>query len=259
MKVLAVETATIWQSVALLSGDRVLARSDQYAAGSHTRLLLPAIDRVLSEAGLVPTRLDGLIVSIGPGSFTGLRVGLSTVLGIRTVTQLPLVVVPTLEGLAWNLRDAAIPLCPVINSRRGELYWALFQWRGKDHLDRLVPEQVGAPVTLGMQLSGRVVLYGEGWESEKAAIRGSAGMAIISEAPEQMRPSAVSVGLAGLLRLSRGERAGVGISPLYVQRPEAEIKYDQSGGLSPVARRQEKIARKLKNRLAAKPVHPRKR
>lgn len=260
MKVLAVETATAWQSVALLSGESVLARVDQDAAGSHGRLLLPAIDRLLSQAGLLPATLDGLVVSIGPGSFTGLRVGLSVVLGIRTVTRLPLVVVPTLEGMAWNLRDAAIPLCPVITSRRGELYWAIFQWRGKDHLERLVPEQVGAAGALGRQLSGPVVLYGEGWESEKAAIRAYiAPSASITEAAEQMRPSAVSIGMAGLVRLSRGELAGPGISPLYIQRPEAELKYEQSGGVSPVARRQEKVARKLRNRLGMKPARSRRK
>lgn len=253
MKVLAVETATAWQSVALLDGERVLAHFDQDAAGSHARLLLPAIDRVFSAAGLVPAKLDGLVVSIGPGSFTGLRVGLSTVLGIRTVTRLPLTVVPTLEAMAWNLRGAATPLCPVINSRRGEIYWAVFQWRGNEHLERIVPEQVGAGCALGKQLSGPVVVYGEGWESEQAAIRAGAGeTAVIREAAEQRKPSAISVGLAGLLRLSRGERVGVGISPLYIQRPEAELKYEQSGGISPVARRQEKVARKLKNRLTGK-------
>src|SRR5690242_7052400 len=104
MKILAIETATAWQCVALLDGERVVGRRDQDAAGSHARLLLPAIDRLLSEAGLRPAQLDGLVVSIGPGSFTGLRVGLATALGIRTIAGLPLVAVPTLEGMAWNQR-----------------------------------------------------------------------------------------------------------------------------------------------------------
>jgi tRNA threonylcarbamoyladenosine biosynthesis protein TsaB len=260
MKILAVETATSWQSVALLSGEQVLARCDQPAAGSHARLLLPAIDRLFSEAGLVPAKLDGLVVSIGPGSFTGLRVGLATVLGIRTITRLPLVVVPTLEGMAWNLRDAALPLCPVINSRRGELYWAQFQWQGRERLQRLIPEQVGTADALGTQLGGEVVMFGEGWEHEKAAIMASAAArALLTEAQAHMRPSAVSVGLAGLLRLSRGEVAGLGVSPLYIQRPEAELKFEQSGGVSPVARRREKIARKLQSRATQKPSHSRRK
>ena len=98
MKVLAVETATSWQSVAILDESRVLARHDQDAAGSHAKLLLPTIDRLFCETGLTLTQLDGLVVSIGPGSFTGLRVGLATLLGFRTISRLPLSVVPTLEG-----------------------------------------------------------------------------------------------------------------------------------------------------------------
>ena len=251
MKILAVETATAWQSVAILDGERVLARCDQEALGSHAKLLLPTIDRLFADTGLTPARLDGLVVSIGPGSFTGLRVGLSTVLGFRTITRLPLAVIPTLEGMAWNLRGTKTPLCPVLNSRRGELYWGLFQWTGYDRLERLVPEQVGPPDSLGKQLSGPVVLYGEGWEKERAAIEAAMGHAVLTAvASEHARPSAVSIGLAGLVRLMRGEKAGLGVSPLYIQRPEAELKYEQSGGVSPVARRKEKVARKFKNRMA---------
>ncbi|HSB45094.1 MAG TPA: tRNA (adenosine(37)-N6)-threonylcarbamoyltransferase complex dimerization subunit type 1 TsaB [Nitrospira sp.] len=252
MKILAVETATAWQSVAILDGDRVLARYDQDAAGSHAKLLLPAIDRLFKSTGLSPARLEGLAVSIGPGSFTGLRVGLATMLGFRTITQLPLAVVPTLEGMAWNLRGTSLPLCPVLNSRRGELYWALFQWVGQDRIERIVLEQVGPPAALGKQLSGQVVLYGEGWITEQAAIRAAMThpVTMTETTVLEMKPSAVSIGLAGIARLQRGERAGIGVSPLYVQRPEAELRYEQSGGISPVARRQEKVARKLKNRLA---------
>jgi tRNA threonylcarbamoyladenosine biosynthesis protein TsaB len=68
------------------------------------------------------------------------------------------------------------------------------------------------------------------------------------EADQLLRPSAVSLGMAGIARLRRGEHAGMGISPLYVQRPEAEIKYEESGGISPMSRRQQKLARKLRNR-----------
>src|SRR5882762_2319528 len=124
MKVLAVETATSWQSVAILDESRVLASHDQAAAGSHAKLLLPTIDRLFRETGLTLKQLDGLVLSIGPGSFTGLRVGLATLLG------------------------------PILNSRRGELYWALFRWTSDDRLERVVSEQVGTPVMLGSSLTG---------------------------------------------------------------------------------------------------------
>ena len=253
MKVLAVETATSWQSVAILDDSRVLARHDQDAAGSHAKLLLPTIDRLFRETGLTLKQLDGLVVSIGPGSFTGLRVGLATLLGFRTISQLPLAVVPTLEGMAWNLRGTSTLLCPVLNSRRGELYWAQFRWTSEDRLERVVSEQVGTPVLLGGSLTESALLFGEGWTTEAPAIRASISSSItVTEAPDSaMKPSAVSIGLAGIERLRRGEHAGIGISPLYVQRTAAELKYEESGGISPVALRQERVAKKMTARATA--------
>ena len=105
MKVLAVETATSWQSVAILDGE---TRTCPLRSGMQPDPIPTAASRHRPSSSqipvVVPAQLDGLVVSVGPGSFTGLRVGLSDVLGIRTITQVPLVVVPTLEGMAWNLR-----------------------------------------------------------------------------------------------------------------------------------------------------------
>jgi len=251
MKVLAVETATSWQSVAILDGSQVLARHEQEAAGSHAKLLLPTIDRLFRGTGLALTQLDGLVVSIGPGSFTGLRVGLATVLGFRMISQLPLAVVPTLEGMAWNLRGTPTPLCPILNSRRGELYWALFRWTRDSQLERVVSEQVGTATMLGNSLSGSALVFGEGWTVEAAAIGASIpSSAMVVEAPDSaMKPSAVSIGLAGIQRLQRGEHAGTGISPLYIQRTAAELKYEESGGSSAVVLRQERVAKKAVPRL----------
>lgn len=258
MKVLAVETATSWQSVAILDGSCVLARCDQDAAGSHAKLLLPTIDRLFRETGLTLKQLDGLVVSIGPGSFTGLRVGLATLLGFRTISRLPLSVVPTLEGMAWNLRGTSSLLCPILNSRRGELYWALFRWASNDRLERVMSEQVGTAAMLGNSLTGSTLVFGEGWTVEASAIRASISPSVtVTETPDSaMRPSAVSIGLAGLERLRRGEHAGIGISPLYVQRTAAELKYEESGGMSPVALRQARVARKVSARQDSQKGHP---
>jgi tRNA threonylcarbamoyladenosine biosynthesis protein TsaB len=250
MKVLAVETATSWQSVAILDESRTLACYEQEAAGSHARSLLPTINRVFRETGLALTQLDGLVASIGPGSFTGLRVGLATVLGFRTISKLPLTVVPTLEGMAWNLKGTSRPLCPILNSRRGELYWALFRWTEDGQLQRVISEQVGTATMLGGSLHGSALVFGEGWTTEEEAIRASIpSSTTIAEAPDSaMRPSAVSIGLAGMERLRRREYAGIGLSPLYIQRTAAELKYEESGGLSPVVLRQERVARKVGRR-----------
>lgn len=252
MKVLAIDTATSWQSVALVDNEAVLARQDQEAAGSHGVLLLPAIERVLDEAGLTLAQLDGLACSIGPGSFTGLRVGAATLLGLRGATDLPLALVPTLEAMAWNLKGHEFPLCPVLTSRKGELYWAVFRWRNGTTLDRILPEQVGAPQACAQSFTGATVLFGEGWTSMEAEIRAALppSVSVITVSPGLSKPSAVMVGLAGIERLRRGEVAGEEVAPCYVQRAEAEVKFEQSGGLSPVARREARVAFKTTARTA---------
>lgn len=131
MKILAVETATAWQSVALLEDDHVLAMHDQEAGGAHGSLLLPTIDRLLAKSKVRLSELDGLCCSAGPGSFTGIRIGLATCLGLRAASGVPLALVPTLEAMVRNVQGEACLLCPVLESRRDEVYWALFRWMGR--------------------------------------------------------------------------------------------------------------------------------
>ncbi|HQW91363.1 MAG TPA: tRNA (adenosine(37)-N6)-threonylcarbamoyltransferase complex dimerization subunit type 1 TsaB, partial [Nitrospira sp.] len=139
---LAIDTATAWQSVALLQDDQVLALLEQDAEGSHARSLMGAIDRLLRGAGLSLKDLQALAVSIGPGSFTGLRVGLATMLGFRAVLGTPIVTVPTLEAMAWNLRDVKGVLVPVLKSRHNEVYWAAYEWLPGTGLRTHIAEQV---------------------------------------------------------------------------------------------------------------------
>lgn len=237
MKVLAVETATSRQSVAILDGQAILARWDEDAQGAHARRLLPAIDRLLNSCSLSLSALDGLAVSIGPGSFTGLRVGLATVLGFRLASGLPLVTVPTLEALAWNYRDSRHDLCPVLKARTGEVYWAVYQWTGAGRLNRISGERVGSLEALAQSLQGPMVMLGEGWRIYRNELRDLLGprMCDVTEAPEEaMVASAVAVGLAGLDRLARGTVEGTGLSPLYVQRAEAELNWERRNAAASV-------------------------
>ena len=104
MLILAVETATSHQSVAVLKDDTVVGTRNRDAQGSHTRWLIPSIQDLLSSLRLELNQMAGLALSIGPGSFTGLRAGLATMLGFRLALELPLVTVSTLEAMAWNFR-----------------------------------------------------------------------------------------------------------------------------------------------------------
>jgi tRNA threonylcarbamoyladenosine biosynthesis protein TsaB len=251
MKILAVDTATTWQGVAILDESGVLAQQGQEAGGAHGTLLLPAIDRLLTQAKLQLYELNGLVCSAGPGSFTGIRVGLATCLGLRAATGLPLVLVPTLEAMAWNV-DTTKLICPLLPSRRGEVYWAIFR-RGVDgSVERVLGEQVGTEDDFVRSVREPTVVFGAGLRTiapETHELLSKSGRVTVGW-EQLVMPSAVSVAHVGLAQLQRGKVAGEIVAPLYVQRAEAEIEYERSGGLSPVVRRQNRVARKTAERLA---------
>ncbi|OQW34701.1 MAG: hypothetical protein A4E19_17420 [Nitrospira sp. SG-bin1] len=251
MKILAVETATTWQSVAIFEDDLILAVHEQEADGAHGSLLLPALDRVFSQSGLRLGDLSGLACSIGPGSFTGIRVGLATCLGLRGATGLPLILVPTLEAMARSLEETAVPICPVLVSRRGEVYWAVFRWSRDGRLDRVVNERVGTARAFAQSLTEPAMVFGTGWLAMESEIRAALPESVtVTVGPDQVfKPSAIQVARIGVERLRRGEIAGALVTPLYVQRAEAEIQYELSRGISPVARRQQRVAAKMADRL----------
>jgi len=251
-RILAVETATSWQSVAILEEDVVLAKEEQDAGGAHGLTLLPAIDRLFERAALQATDLDGLACSIGPGSFTGIRVGVATCLGLRTATGLPLTLVPTLEAMAMDVESAASRLCPMLMGRTGELYWAIFRRTRDGRLDRILPEHVGPPEAVAASLGDETTVFGEGWFKMEPKIRAalSPSITLFPARADHAKPSAVAVGLLGLQKLRQGEIAGDCVMPLYVQRAEAELVYERSGGISPAVRRQERVAATVARRLA---------
>ena len=252
MKILAVETATTWQSVAILEDDRIIAMHEQDAGGAQGSLLLPTIDRLFSQSGLRLGDLSGLACSIGPGSFTGIRVGIATCLGLRGATGLPLTLVPTLEAMARNFEAATVPVCPMLVSRRGEVYWAIFRWTGDGRFDRVVSEQVGPPGALAQSLTEPTLVFGAGWSSMESEIRAAlpVSVTVTVGSHDVFKPSAIHVARIGLEQLRCGEIAGDLVMPLYVQRTEAEIQYERSGGVSSVARRRHRVETKVAARLA---------
>ncbi len=225
MKLLAVETATRYQSVALMDGTVLLAQKSQENCSSHASSLIPAIQALLASGQCPFSVIEGLVVSAGPGSFTGLRVGLSTMVGFRTVTGLPLVTVPTLEAMAWSHRSSVHPVCPMLVARTNEVYWAQFQWKD-GRVVRLLEDRVGTIRDMMDSIRQPTVFFGEGWLRHQRVIMEALGDVAICGASESMNPSAYHVGLASLDAFQTGQFAGSHLSPHYVQRSEAEVQWD---------------------------------
>ena len=225
MKLLAVETATRYQSVALMDGTVLLAEKSQDNCSSHAGSLIPAIQGLLASLPCPFSAIEGLAVSAGPGSFTGLRVGLSTMVGFRTVTGLPLVTVPTLEAMAWSHRSSVHPVCPMLVARTNEVYWAQFQWKD-GQVVRLLEDRVGTIRDMMDSIRQPTVFFGEGWLRHQRVVMEALGDVAICGASESMNPSAYHVGLASLDAFQAGKVAGFDIAPHYVQRSEAEVQWD---------------------------------
>jgi tRNA threonylcarbamoyladenosine biosynthesis protein TsaB len=223
MKLLAVESATLSGGVALLDGDRLLGEITLNIAITHSERLMSAVDRLLADCGLAPADLDGLAVSVGPGSFTGLRVGIATVKALAMALELPVAAVPTLDALASRLPFADAPVCPILDARKGEVYLSLYRWRDGgmarewDYL-ALPPELAAA------RLDAPVILLGDGIEACRPWLDRLGADARVTPAAQRM-PSAAAV--AGLGRAALSAGAGVSadsLAPLYLRSSEAELK-----------------------------------
>ncbi|MDR4496123.1 MAG: tRNA (adenosine(37)-N6)-threonylcarbamoyltransferase complex dimerization subunit type 1 TsaB [Nitrospirales bacterium] len=221
MVILAVETGTASPSVAILKDRTLLASSVCQPGQSLTSQLLPTIDRLLVSVGLRMTDCQGLAVSIGPGSFTGLRVGLATVSALRLALQIPLVGVSTLEGLAWNQAPVHLPIFSTVYIKPGFLYWGCYQWEGAT-MTRRGNEAMGTVADSLKCLKGNHLVVGDGWSRNRELFVLEHGE-LIPSSPDPETPSAQGIGLAGFGLLERGQLLPEGTSPQYLQPSYAEV------------------------------------
>ncbi|MCX5678381.1 MAG: tRNA (adenosine(37)-N6)-threonylcarbamoyltransferase complex dimerization subunit type 1 TsaB [Candidatus Omnitrophica bacterium] len=132
MKLLAIDTSTDYLSLAVMRDDRALARIHRKVPRSHSSLLMPTIDSILKRSKTAIKDLDGFCLSIGPGSFTGLRIGAVTVKGLAFVTKKPIVAVPTLDAIAINGKRFCGIICPVLDARKNKVYAAIYKSDGSN-------------------------------------------------------------------------------------------------------------------------------
>lgn len=161
MKLLAADTATPSLSVAVTDGGELLAEITARRRQTHTRTLMRQVEAVLQLAGIELAELDGLAAVAGPGSFTGLRIGLSTVKGIALGLGKPAVGVSALEGLARQLPGVSGRIHALIDARKGQVYRGLFRWED-DRLIEMVKPAVLSPEAAAGELGADSILVGDG-------------------------------------------------------------------------------------------------
>jgi tRNA threonylcarbamoyladenosine biosynthesis protein TsaB len=187
---------------------------------SHTRSLTQLVERVLADAGLTITAVDALAVSIGPGSFTGLRVGLSLAKGIAFAGGLPIAAVPTLEALAWSAEaEPGETICAALDARKREVYAALFTMTASGPR-RDTPDEALAPAALAARLRPGCILVGDAGDAYGAVL----GERAVLRPFATHHPRGGVVARLGWRRLCDGAVEPIGpLEPVYVRPPDAEL------------------------------------
>ncbi|MBF0317957.1 MAG: tRNA (adenosine(37)-N6)-threonylcarbamoyltransferase complex dimerization subunit type 1 TsaB [Nitrospirae bacterium] len=228
MRILSLDTsvdvggAALVDSEAGIVGEIIISvRGRKRTFSEH---LMPAIDFLLESAGCSINDVGAFAMAVGPGSFTGLRVGLSTIKGLAFATGKPVVALPTFEVLSYNHRYCAYPVCAILDAGKGEVYASVFQWRD-DRLCTLVDVGVYEIRELLEGLAPGKILFTGGavvscGEIIRTRLRDNAILA-------QTYVSAINVGLLALERLKTGDICCIEeIVPIYIKKSQAEQLYE---------------------------------
>ncbi|GLI34919.1 tRNA (adenosine(37)-N6)-threonylcarbamoyltransferase complex dimerization subunit type 1 TsaB [Desulforhabdus amnigena] len=225
MKILAADTSTATGSVALLEGRRVIAEWILQSNITHNRLLLKNIDFVLQKVGWTLDQVEGFAVTTGPGSFTGLRIGLTTLKTLAWTLQKPYAGIPSLDALAAPFRFSRLPVCSIIDARKKEVYCAFYQPDGKGF--PLLKERhfVLSPERVPDHVKGPTIFCGDGWLLYRDILIDLLGdFALEAPAPfHVIRASFVAELAHAKFQAGEAENPMASV-PLYVRPSEAEIQ-----------------------------------
>jgi tRNA threonylcarbamoyladenosine biosynthesis protein TsaB len=213
MRVLGIETSSRRGSVALIEADQLVARAQSEGSGSHGEHILPLVDRLVAEAGFAPSSIDRLAVGVGPGSFTGLRVGIALAQGIALGLDIPVFGVSSLEAMAHAVPPERPGIrCALLDARRGEVFFAAYdEGLVQEVAARAIPHR-GAIAAVEALCSAAKVFVGE----VAAAL---AEPAQVFRSPRSDLPDATDTAL-----IAAGRPLSVaGATPLYVREADAVL------------------------------------
>ena len=230
MKILALDSSATVASVALCEDGRLLAEYTLNNGNTHSETLLPMIESLLSQFSMNVGDIDLFAASMGPGSFTGVRIGAATLKGLAFASGKPCVCVSTLEALAENLAAFKGLICPVMNARRSQVYTALFRSDGKT-LTRLMPDSALAISELDEKLAEygeAVMLSGDGYGITKAGFEKTPTADTPDRLTHQSGYSVATVALREYLAGNATDDKGAKVTYLRPSQAERELMDKQS-------------------------------
>jgi tRNA threonylcarbamoyladenosine biosynthesis protein TsaB len=232
MKILALDSATESATCSILDDNKVLGEITFNFKKQHSIILMPMIENLLKNLQLSINDIDGYVVSKGPGSFTGLRIGIATIKGLCHGTNKPFVSVSTLDALANNLAYTSGIICPVLDALRGNVYTALYVFENAElkKITEYLIISVEELIVLLQEKNANVTFIGDAlikYESKfKSELKNT------NFAPSHLNlAKASSLGEIGMKLLSEGKFDDVfTFSPFYLRKSQAEREYDKKMG-----------------------------
>ncbi len=224
MRLLTLESSSLSASVCVTQDGALLAQSFQNCGLTHSATLLPMIEHMLMTAQLTLDDIDAVAVTTGPGSFTGIRIGIATAKGIADGRGLPCIGVSSLAGAAWNVSLSDRLICPVMDARRHQLYNALFQFKN-GALERLTPDrliQMEALRAEAISYKKSLLLVGDGAQMCYNTFIETDGLDVIAAPPGLIFPCAHGAAMEAHRLAQAGHLVSASqLMPAYLRQPQA--------------------------------------
>lgn len=225
MRLLALESSGLVASVAVLEDDKLVGEFTTNFKKTHSQTLLPMLDDVIKILGIDIKDIDAIAVSGGPGSFTGLRIGSATAKGFALALDKPVVNVPTVDGIAYNLYGTSDVICPIMDARRNQVYTGLYTFEGSDFKVLVKEKAVGIETVIEEinDLGLPVVFLGDGVPVHKGTIMEKIKVEYHFAPPHLNYQRAGAVAALGKVYYERGIlECGAEHKPDYLRMSQAE-------------------------------------
>lgn len=230
MKVLAFDSSGLVASVAIVNDKDLVAEYTVNYKKTHSQTLLPMLDEISKMLNLDLKEVDAIAVAEGPGSFTGLRIGSATVKGLGMVLDIPIIPVPTVDGLAYNLYKTKGVICPLMDARRNQVYTGIYKWDQDEFVVLSEQKAVGIEEIAKEinQINEEVIFLGDGVSVFEGQLKEMIKVPYTFAPPHVSKQRAGAIGALGLEMYKKGTMIDSDVfSPTYLRKSQAERELEK--------------------------------
>lgn len=230
MKILAIDSSGLVASVAVVTDEDVIAEYTFNYKKTHSITLMPMVEEIIKKLELDLNEIDGIAVSAGPGSFTGLRIGASTGKGLGLALKKPMICIPSLDALAFNLFKTDSLICPIMDARRNQVYTGIYEFIGDEFIT--IKSQIAVEINEIAdeinQLNKSVIFLGDGVPVYKDILRELLKVPFYFAPVHVSKQRAGAVGALGIEYMKKGIVVSADeFEPIYLRASQAERELEE--------------------------------